>query len=55
MYRWQFLFTRHVSSPLMVVHDFDMVGIAIPPLETDSVAVIDADTVLPLPVSFEWL
>jgi hypothetical protein len=39
----------------MVVHDLDVVGIAIPPLEADSVAVIDADTVLPFPVGFERL
>ena len=37
----------------MVVHDLGIVGIAIPPLEADSVAVIDADTVLPFPVGFE--
>ena len=37
----------------MVVHDFDIVGVAIPPLEADSVAVVDADTVLPVPIGFE--
>jgi hypothetical protein len=37
----------------MVVHDLDIAGIAIPPLEADSVAVIDADTELPFPVGFE--
>ena len=37
----------------MVVHDFDIVRITIPPLEADSVAVIDADTVLPFPVGLE--
>src|ERR1035437_8082796 len=37
----------------MVVHDLDIAGIATPPLEADSVAVIDADTVLPFPVGFE--
>jgi hypothetical protein len=37
MYRRQFfLATGHVSSPSMVVHDFDIVGIAVPPLEADS-------------------
>jgi hypothetical protein len=37
----------------MVVHNFDIVGIAIPPLEADSIAVIDADAILPFPVGFE--
>jgi hypothetical protein len=37
----------------MIVHDFDIVGIAVPPLEADSIAVIDADAVLPFPVGFE--
>ena len=54
MHRRQFfLATGHVSFPLMVVHDLDIVGIAIPPLEADSVAVVDADPVLPFPVGFE--
>jgi hypothetical protein len=54
MYRRQLLLaTGHVSFPLVVVHDLDIVGIAIPPLEADSVAVIDADAVLPFPAGFE--
>ncbi|SPF48535.1 hypothetical protein SBA4_3940027 [Candidatus Sulfopaludibacter sp. SbA4] len=48
-----FLLLAMFSFPLMVVHDLDVVGIAIPPLEADSVAVIDADTVLPFPVGLE--
>ena len=38
----------------MVIHDFDIVGITVPPLEADSIAVIDADALLPFPVGFEW-
>jgi hypothetical protein len=37
----------------MVVHDFDIVGITVPPLEAHSIAVIDADAVLSFPVGFE--
>jgi hypothetical protein len=36
-----------------MVHDPDTVGVAIPPPEADTVAVVDAAAVLAFPVCFE--
>jgi hypothetical protein len=36
---------------LVVVRDFDFVGIAILPLKTNSILLVDANTVLPAPVT----
>jgi hypothetical protein len=39
----------------VVVRDFDVVGIASPPIETDPVPVVDPNAVLPLPISVKAL
>jgi len=39
----------------VIVHDLDSVGVAIPPLKTNAPLVIDANTVLAVPVSFQVL
>jgi hypothetical protein len=39
----------------MVVRDFDLVGIAVPPTKADSVAVVDPNAVLPQPISTQTL
>ena len=37
----------------MVVHDFDLAGISIPPGETDPPLIVDADAVPPFQIAFE--
>jgi hypothetical protein len=37
----------------VVIRDFDVVGIAVLPPETDPELVIDANTMLPSPIPFE--
>ncbi len=37
----------------MVVNDFNLMGIAIEPDETDAPLIVDADTVLPFAIRFE--
>lgn len=39
----------------MVINDFNVVGVAVPPVKADAPLVIDANTVLPRPVAFELL
>ena len=39
----------------MVIHDLDVVGMTLSPPETDSKLTIDADTVLPLSLTLEFL
>src|ERR1700692_2691163 len=46
---------RTPAERLVVVRDFDFVGIAPLPAETDSVLFIDADTVLTAPMSLKTL
>jgi hypothetical protein len=43
------------ADRLVVVPDFDFVGIAPLPAKTDSILFIDADTVLTAPISLETL
>ena len=40
---------------LVVVGDFDVVDIAVPPIEADSVLVVDPYAMLPLPISAKTL
>ena len=37
----------------MIVHDFDLIGVIIPPDETDPPLVVDADALPPLQVALE--
>ena len=46
---------RTPAERLVIVRDFDFVGIAPLPAKTDSVLFIDADTVLTAPISLETL
>jgi hypothetical protein len=46
-------FRHKVWSPLVVVHDFHIVGVAICPGKADAVLVIDTNAVLTLPVPLE--
>jgi hypothetical protein len=39
----------------VVICDFDIISISLPPSETDPPLVIDADTALSGPISFQWL
>jgi hypothetical protein len=39
----------------VVVHDFDVVGVAAPPSEADPPLVVDPDAVLPLPIAAQSL
>ena len=46
---------RIPADRLVVIRDFDFVGIALLPAETDSILFIDADTVLTAPISLKSL
>lgn len=49
------LLTYHAESPLMIVYDIHIIGIALFPTEADAPTIIDPDAVVSLPISFQSL
>jgi len=39
----------------MIIRDFNVIGVSVSPIETNSPLVVDANTVLPLAIAFEFV